>query len=260
MNTMVFDIETIPDTDSGRKIYELGADISEHDVERTMQHLRCQKTGSEFQPPHLHRVVAISVALKKSDNSLSVCSMGNSESSEKDIIETFFKGVDHYQPQLISWNGSGFDLPVLHFRALLHGIPSGRYWERGDNDTAFRYNNYLARYHWRHLDLMDVLAAFNARMYAPLNEVAKILGFPGKLGMDGSQVSDAFRAGKIEAIRNYCEIDVLNTYLIFLRFELIQNKIMPAEYESLCQDLRKFLEQGKATHFSEFLSAWEVSQ
>ena len=57
-----------------------------------------------------------------------------------------------------SWNGGGFDLPVLHYRALLHGVQAPRYWEMGDEDTAFRYNNYLSRFHWRHLDVMDVLS------------------------------------------------------------------------------------------------------
>ena len=91
-------------------------------------------------------------------------------------------------PQLVSWNGGGFDLPVLHYRGLRHGVVAGKYWDMGDDDREFKYNNYISRYHLRHLDLMDLLAMYQPRANAPLDAMAKLCGFPGKLGMDGSQV------------------------------------------------------------------------
>ncbi len=81
-------------------------------------------------------------------------------STEKELIERFYDGIDRFTPNLVSWNG-GFDLPVLHYRALKHGVPGRRYWETGNEDTSFKWNNYLSRYHQRHLDLMDVLAMYN---------------------------------------------------------------------------------------------------
>ena len=184
-----------------------------------MGFLRQQKTGSDFLPLHLHRVVAISVAFRSRDG-FRVWTLGDRDADEAEIISRFFDGIDKYTPELVSWNGGGFDLPVLHYRALRHGVKAPRYWEAGEDDRDFRYNNYLSRFHWRHLDLMDVLAGFQIGGRASLSQVSTLLGFPGKLGMSGDQVWDRYLAGELAAIRNYCETDVLNTYLIYLRFQL----------------------------------------
>ena len=117
----------------------------------------------------------------------------------------------------MSWNGSGFDLPVLHYRGLIHGVQCARYWDQGEDDKEFKWNNYISRYHSRHLDLMDLLAMYTGRANAPLDELARLIGFPGKLGMDGSKVWEAYQQGKLDEIRNYCETDVANTYLVFAR-------------------------------------------
>ena len=95
---------------------------------------RRQETGSEFLSHEQHRVVAISVVMRSRD-SLKVWSLGEEGSSEKDLIERFFDGLDKFTPELVSWNGAGFDLPVLHYRSLLHSITAARYWETGDGDV-----------------------------------------------------------------------------------------------------------------------------
>jgi len=105
-----------------------------------------------------------------------------------------------------------------------------------------------------------VLALYQARAYAPLHEMALLLGFPGKLGMDGSKVAEAFRAGKIAEIRAYCETDVLNTYLVYLRFQLMRGLLSAAEHEQEVQRARDFLGQSTAPHWAEFLAAWGSSQ
>ena len=74
---------------------------------------------------------------------------------------------------------------MLHYRGLRHGVVAGKYWDMGDDDREYRYNNYISRYHLRHLDLMDLLAMYQPRANAPLDAMAKLCGFPGKLGMDG---------------------------------------------------------------------------
>ena len=112
-------------------------------------------------------------------------SLGEPGSSEAELIQRFYDGIEKYTPQLVSWNGGGFDLPVLHYRGLIHGVAAARYWDMGRRRQEFKWNNYLARYHTRHLDLMDVLAMFQPRANAPLDQMAKLIGFPGKLGMDG---------------------------------------------------------------------------
>jgi len=257
MNIFVFDIETIPDVNGGRRLYNLEG-LSDKEVANIMFHKRRQETGTEFLRLHLHRVVAISVVLRSRDR-LAVWSLGDEQADEKEIIERFYHGVDKYVPTIVSWNGKGFDLPVLHYRSLLHGIQAPRYWETGDNDQSFRWNNYLSRYHRRHTDLMDVLAGYEMRANAPLDEVATLLGFPGKMGMSGSKVWDNYQAGDLAGIRNYCETDVLNTYLVYLRFELINGNLTPAEYEQECQLVRDTLQAENKFHFTEFLSHWQAN-
>jgi len=258
VNIFVFDIETVPDVESGRKLYNLEG-LSDKEVGDVMFHKRREETGdSDFLRLHLHRVVAISVVLQSRDI-FKVWSLGDPDAPESELISRFYDGIEKFTPQLVSWNGSGFDLPVLHYRALLHGIAAPRYWETGDEDTSFRWNNYLSRYHWRHTDLMDVIAAYQPRAFAPLDEVATMLGFPGKMGMSGANVWGSFLNGGIVDIRNYCETDVLNTYLIYLRFEQIRGRLTPKGYEQECQKVREVLHKENKPHLSEFLQAWNMN-
>src|SRR5579872_1264292 len=192
---LVFDIETVPDVAGGRRIHGYPG-LDDHAVEQAMAAQRLAEKGSDFQPLHLHRIVAISCCLRQADN-LKVWSLGEPDAPEAELVKRFFDGVERHQPTLVSWNGSGFDLPVLHYRALIHGVAAPRYWDTGHFDRESKWDNYIGRYQFRHTDLMDVLALYQARAYAPLHELALLLGLPGKLGMDGSKVADAFREGRI---------------------------------------------------------------
>ncbi len=255
MNVLTFDVETVPDIASGRRLYELEG-LSDADVAKVMFHKRREETGgSEFLRHHLHRVVAIAAVLRSGDH-LRVWSLGDPESDEADLIRRLYDGIDKYTPTLVTWNGGGFDLPVLHYRALLHGIPAPRYWETGADDQSFRYNNYLNRFHERHTDLMDVLAGYQARATAPLDEIARMLGLPGKLGMHGSEVWTQFLAGRIREIRAYCETDALNTYLVYLRFELIRGNLDAPLYAQELARLRTWLGGENKPHLRAFLEAW----
>jgi len=255
MNVLVFDIETVPDVEGGRRLYGLEG-LPDREVANIMFHKRRQETGSEFLRLHLHRIVAISLVLRSGDM-FKVWSLGEPDSSEAELVRRFFDGLERFTPTLVSWNGSGFDLPVLHYRALVHGIQAPRYWEMGEDDQTFRWNNYISRYHFRHTDVMDVLAGYQARANAPLDEVATLLGFPGKMGMSGAKVWDAFQAGDIVGIRNYCETDVLNTFLVYLRFELFRGRLTPQAYAAECARVREALEREGKPHFDEFLAAWQ---
>jgi predicted PolB exonuclease-like 3'-5' exonuclease len=255
MNVFVFDIETVPDVAGGKRLFGLDG-LSDGDVVKALEHLRKQETGGEtFLRHFLHRVVAISVAWRYGER-FKVWSLGDPEAPERELISRFFDGIERYGPTLVSWNGSGFDLPVLHYRALVHGVAAPRYWEVGDDDREFRYNNYLGRFHWRHIDLMDVIAGYSMRAVAPLDQVATLLGLPGKMGMDGSKVWESYQQGDIEGIRNYCETDVLNTYLVYLRFELIRGRLSAADYDGECERVRESLLAEERPHFNEFLDAW----
>jgi predicted PolB exonuclease-like 3'-5' exonuclease len=253
---LVFDIETIPDVAGLRRVWELTDDAADEAVVEFATQRRRQAAGTDFLQCHLHRVVAISCALRERD-SVRVWSLGSAKDGEADLVKRFFDGIDKYTPQLVSWNGSGFDLPVLHYRALFHGIAAPKYWDMGEDDRDFKWNNYISRFHSRHIDLMDLLAGYQNRAFAPLDDIAQLCGLPGKLGMDGSKVWQAWREGKIEAIRDYCETDVANTYLLYLRFQRMRGALSAAEHEKETALFRSFLAEQKAAHWKEFSGAWK---
>jgi hypothetical protein len=257
VNSLIFDIETVPDVDFGRRHYELEG-LSDDDVAKAMFNHRRQEQGTEFLPLHQHRVVAISVLLRR-DDTLRLWTLGEPDSDEAELVQRFYDCLERYSPDLVSWNGSGFDLPVLHYRALRHGVTAARYWETGDSDQSFRWNNYLNRFHNRHLDLMDVLSGYQARARAKLDEVAVLLGFPGKLGMSGALVWERFCEGRIGEIRDYCETDVLNTYLVYLRFEQMRGHLDPAGCEREFERVRALLAESEGAHLGAFLEAWEAA-
>ena len=257
MHCFSFDIETIPDIEFGREMFKLD-DLSDADVGTAMTFMREQAAGTSFLPLHQQRVVAISVALRSGD-SFRVWTLGDRNADEAEIIRRFFDGIEKYSPELVSWNGSGFDLPVLHYRALKHGIQAPRYWETGDNDRDFRYNNYLSRFHWRHIDLMDVLAGFQMRGRASLDQIAVMLGFPGKLGMSGDKVWPCWLDGGIDEIRDYCETDVVNTFLVYLRFEFMRGNLDATQLQKEFDLVRETLADMDQPHLNEFLSAWKSS-
>jgi 3'-5' exonuclease len=257
MNYLVFDIETIPDVAFGRRAFGLEA-LPDAAVAAAMFAHRRQRNGSDFLPLEQHRVVAIACALRRGD-SLKLWSLGDAQSGERELLERFFEGIERFTPDLVSWNGGGFDLPVMHYRCMLHGVRAARYWEHGEEDSAFRYNNYLSRFHWRHLDLMDVISGFQARGRASLADVATLLGLPGKLGFSGAQVWDAWQAGNIDGIRRYCETDVLNTYLVLLSFERMRGRLENAGYDDECARVRELLRGSSEAHHQEFLQAWPVT-
>jgi 3'-5' exonuclease len=254
VNTLVFDIETVPDVALGRRLYHLEG-LADAQVAKAMFALRRAGTGRDFLPLEQQRVVAISCLLRTGDN-LTLWSLGELGSSEAELVGRFFEGIERYSPDLVSWNGSGFDLPVLTYRALLAGVQAARFWETGEEDQSFRYNNYQSRFHWRHVDLMDVLSGFQQRGRVSLTHMANLLGLPGKLGFDGGQVWEAFQAGDLPAIRRYCETDVLNTYLIFLRFELLRGRLAREDYAAELERVRAYLRISGEPHHAEFLRAW----
>jgi predicted PolB exonuclease-like 3'-5' exonuclease len=252
---LVFDIETVPDIEGLRQLYELDGQLADDQVADMAFQRRRQAAGNDFLQLQLHRVVAIACVLRDRDT-LRIWSLGDPDDSEGELIQRFFDGIDKYTPQLVSWNGGGFDLPVLHYRGLVHGVRAARYWDQGEDDRDFKWNSYISRYHARHLDLMDLLSLYQLRAAAPLDQVARLLGFPGKIGMEGSQVWPAWQHGKIGQIRNYCEADVANTWLVYLRFQLMRGTLSPALYQQEIALVRATLEKAPEPHWREFLGLW----
>ena len=270
---LVFDIETIPDLDG---LLSLRPDLAP----ATPSGLPDQAAAVAIQPPntsdlhahtwaawqaerqalgkgdmaplHLQRVLCISCVFRNADGLKVRSFVDRDGQSEGAVIQQFFSAIERHSPQLVSWNGGGFDLPVLHYRGLKHGVEAPRYWDMGDggdhDSREFKWNNYISRYHTRHLDLMDLLAMYQPKNNAPLDAIAKLCGFPGKLGMDGSAVYPAWLRGETEAIRQYCETDVLNTYLMYCRFQKMRGGFTADEYQQEMTFVRQNLQARVAAH------------
>lgn len=252
---LAFDIETIPDVAGIRRLHGLPADLPDAEVAEVAFQMRRVKSGSDFLAPHLHKVTVISCVLR-SDEGLRVFSL---EGQEKDLIQRFYDGLEKFVPQLVSWNGGGFDLPVLNYRGLALGVEAPMFWETGDENRDFRFNNYVSRYHSRHLDLMDVLAMYQPRNNAPLDEVAQIAGLPGKIGVGGAKVWEAWLAGESAKIRDYCEVDTVNTYLLYLRYQRLRGVLSKEVFDKEEVILKTYLQGQGKPHWREFLKLWDAA-
>ncbi|MDX1737216.1 MAG: 3'-5' exonuclease, partial [Alphaproteobacteria bacterium] len=182
---------------------------------------------------------------------------GQEHSEEADLIKGFFQYGAKYLPRLVSFNGRGFDLPVLKYRAMKHGISGEWLFKAGD-----KWNNYSQRYsrEW-HCDLLEQLSDYGASSRLKLNEVCAAFDLPGKSGVDGSDVMGLYDQGNIKAIRDYCETDVINTFLVYLRYALHAGICDVDGYNHARLLLLGELEERAAINpaYAEFLEAWRKS-
>ncbi|NJO15403.1 MAG: 3'-5' exonuclease [Thioploca sp.] len=258
MNVFVFDMETVPDVEAGRRLYgnhSQMANLSDEEVIHVMYHYHGYPDNGQDHPrlrPHLQKIVAIAAVLRSGER-LRMDSLGTLTATETEIIQQFFKSIQHYTPTLVSWDGYRSDLPVLHYRALLHGINAQRYW---DIHQEFRFNNYTHRYHDRHTDLMDVIAGYQPNAGVNLEEMSRFLELPSQSNLSSNQIEALYLQGRLEDIRAYCEINALNTYLIFLRFELMRGHLGPVAYELECHRLQELLTGENKPHLQSFSATW----
>ena len=253
---LAFDIETVPDCSGIRRLHDLPHSLSDAEVAEVAFQRRRTQANTDFLALHLHRVIVISCVLRD-DEGVRVFSIGEPERDERATIQKFFDGIEKLTPQLVSWNGGGFDLPVLQLRGMIHGVTAPRYWDLGDEDRDFRYNNYLGRYHTRHCDLMDLMGLYQPRNNAPLDEVAQLAGLPGKMGLSGAGVWGEYLAGGIARIREYCEADCANTYLLWLRFQRMRGAHSDAQHAQECAQLRDWIGTQQTPPWREFLNRWQ---
>lgn len=262
-NTLfVFDIETIPDTDAVPALTgETDPDIDMRRAALEAYHLEITGGKNAFPRQPFHKIVAISfleAEIDREDGEVYLLrelrSGGEENFDEKRLVQGFFQHFQRLRPRLVSFNGRGFDLPVLKYRAMVHGIQAPLL-----HDTTNKWENYGARYatDW-HCDLAEVLSDFGASARIKMNEVCAALGLPGKVGIDGGDVTTLFDAGRLSDIRDYCETDVLNTYLLYLRRQLVAGATSRPAYNRSVADVIALIEAEGETrpHLRQFLDAW----
>lgn len=260
---LVFDIETIPDVNSSKNLLDIDEGLSTQEKRDalTNYHLEITNGQNNFLRQPFHQIVVISFLLCNISyqNGYEVFTLkeirsgGTSNSNEKDLVKGFFNYIEDKKPRLVSFNGRTFDIPVLKYRAMVHGIQAEYFHKAGD-----KWNSYNQRYSsdW-HCDLLELLSDFGASSRVKMNEVCAVFNLPGKIGVDGSKVMDLYDSNRIEEIRDYCEIDVLNTYLIYLRFMHHQGRITTEHYNQSIEDIT--VKCDTKNHLRKFKEAWKVS-
>jgi len=257
----VFDIETVVDAGAARELLDL-KDTNDAEARDALGDYFLEKTGGKNNFPRqpFHQVVAISYAqlVREPGEEGSemvirrLASGGHVKSNERELLEGFFGLIEKRAPQLVSYNGRGFDIPVLKYRAMAHGISCPRWFSEGD-----KWVNYDARFASKyHVDLMEVLSDYGASARCSLNEVAAVMGIPGKLDTAGGDVRTLYESGNTEAIRDYCETDVLTTMLIFLHWQHFNGGLSNGAFARTLLGVRNYLESEPKQHFKTYLQVW----
>lgn len=203
----VFDLETIPDWTRLQAASPPSEAPGEADAPAS--------APTRMPKPAFHQIVAIAGAWIAPNGALrQLRALGEPVWSEAELVREAFRIISEGRPRLVGWNSHGFDLPVLVYRAMVHGIAAPQFYVWGEP-----YHGYRKRFDEdNHLDLMDVLSFYGSSPRLSLHEMARALDIPGKLDMDGSQVWERYQAGDLAAIRTYCTADVLTTALVFGRY------------------------------------------
>jgi 3'-5' exonuclease len=216
---LVLDIETVPDGDLYTPPEPAGVPGA---MERP------------FPPLYACRPVVIGVMWLDEDLSVKRIGTIGEGKDEAAMMLDFADFMTKWHPHIVSWNGRGFDLPVLALRALRHGLNFGWYY-RGDG-YRYRYSEE------GHIDLCDVISDHGAAKMTSLDGAARLIGLPGKDGVDGSQVEGLFNAGQLESLRRYCLADVAQTAFLFLRYQLVSGLVDRDVYRRAASGLLAALE------------------
>jgi 3'-5' exonuclease len=207
---LVLDIETVLDP-------ELPI-VAQGDVER-------------LPAPAHHKIVVIGALLFDLGYEPMPIGVMSESKDEAGILTDFADLLEERRPCLVTFNGRGFDMPVIATRCLRYGIPFRHYYRMRELRYRFSPEG--------HLDLMDYVADFGATKPSRLDVIAKLCGMPGKVGVDGKDVGPLVQAGRLQEVRNYCLCDVAQTAGVFLRVQLLRGEL---EREGYLSAMRKLIE------------------
>lgn len=251
---LVFDIETVPDGALWTPPGDPSSDSSDSRGHRDSDGSRSRSDRDPFPPAYAHMTVVMAwlwLDERYRVRETRVIAGGDGDGDgdpgthERRILDEFSRFVEHNRPALVTYNGRAFDLPVIALRSLRHGVAMPWYYQ--ENGRSYRYSVD------DHIDLCDWLADRGATRSGSLDALAKLIGLPGKLGMDGSHVEGMYHSGQLDQIQRYCLSDVAQTALLFVRFRLLQGHLPRDEYRAVVSELTKTLRADP--RLSEFVQA-----
>ncbi len=244
----VFDCESIPDAALIRKIY--GFKGSDEEVSLMAIEAQKKEYASEFLPLPFHKIVSICAVICDEFGKFIKVNKIEGE-NEREMISNFFAFINKSEPKLVSFNGKNFDMPVLVLRALKYNIKANAYLDT----ISDKWNNYKSRYNeQKHCDLLE---SFGARVR--LDSICSMANLPGKYDIHGSEVMKLFYQNNLDKIHEYCESDVLNTYMLFLKYELIKGNLSEEDYVQNLQIMAEYISthKGEQGYVKVFVKACE---
>ena len=231
MTDVILDIETIPDLDFGRQHMNLDG-LEDEDIIRAMTFRFLQQSGSEFPPLNMHKIITISL-LSVSNETVSMNTFSIDDQSEKEMLRLFHQEIGDAS-RLISWNGLVFDIPVIKIRSMLHELVAA------ESLLSMKKN----------LDLKHQLSMGQTNKIQGLGVFSKQLGSPGKLLDSGKKVWDLFENKSFSQITQYCESDVINTYLVYLNYQVLTQAIDFNEKKKQLQALNEYIQSYNPNHLA----------
>lgn len=238
---LAFNIITIPDTEGLRTVYGTGAHANPEQLAEIAFQQGRQSHVQDHLPLHLHRIAAIACAVRD-DEHFHIRSLGTPNETEAMLIQHLFDTVEKYKPQTVSWNGAGFDLPLLGYRALIHRLSAPRQWDISK--------------HERHISLANELSCHQPQAQAARYDIARLCGLPATADIEPNQIWTDWRAGKLEQIRQRSEIDALNTYLIYLRYQCLHGAITPTQHQAESELIKAHITELDRPYWHDYVGAW----
>jgi predicted PolB exonuclease-like 3'-5' exonuclease len=231
---LVLDTESVPDGRLIAKVKYPNEGLSpEEAIRRAQEEARVlARDGSDFLPVTFHYPIAVCVLRVGPDFGLQALTcLDAPQFRPAEIVRAFWKGMAAYRAKLVTFNGRGFDLPLLELAAFRYGCSAGDYFQSNRN-----------RFNGNHLDLLDWLSNYGAcRLAGGLDLLSKILGKPGKMEVSGDRVYALYQEGKLQQINDYCAFDTLDTYFVFLRTRVLFGEMTLQEEGAVVQRAREWL-------------------
>ncbi|MGH7819167.1 MAG: ribonuclease H-like domain-containing protein [Candidatus Binatia bacterium] len=242
MRYAIFDIETRIDKRLLNESLFRGQGLDDQTAYGTFRQGLLDDRGSDFFPVSFHVPVSIAIGSVTAEHVLeSIETLARDDYSEERLVRDFWDRVERFRGCLVSFNGRNFDLPVLELQAFRHGCPAPRYFNE-------KYGHRYRHSQEHHYDLYEFIT--NSGMYrvrGGFDLLQRLVGLPGKGAIDGSKVQELWEAGRLAEIHRYCERDVLQTYYLFLRIELVRGRLTPERYGELLERAARFEEASLAT-------------
>lgn len=255
---LIFDIEAVADGDLVSRIRFPGQGLPAKEATAAFRAEQLAATGKDILPPTYMLPVSVAVAKVTADYRLKDLAVLDEPQFRPHVITRgFWQGWRHYgRPTLVTFNGRGYDLPVLELAAYRYGLALPDWFNVDDRSYEQARNRYNAQ---AHLDLLDLFSNFGAmRVSGGLNLLANLIGKPGKTDMDGSKVQDLYDAGGVAEVNRYCRCDVLDTYFVFLRSRVLLGKLPLDEEQAIVNETKAWLESHAEAQpgYRHYLDHW----